>query len=145
MRALTDHFDVRDDQINLRPRESSPESLDATILVTAMVCSPGTLPATADWYADCHDPLVDARFLLAPHDGAQRTQERTRTTDAAGQGRFDDLPPGSYHLRPDVSVWWHAESDSVDAAGNVVVRAEQDANVWVFYCTGLGAPPPPGK
>src|SRR5215210_8426577 len=115
---------------------TAPESRDATILVTALRCRPEMLPATADWYADCQEPGAETQFVLAPRTTGQPGPEATRTTDASGQVRFDRLPPGTYHLRPIGPVWCRAESDSVDAVGDVVVRAGQNANVWVFYCTG---------
>jgi hypothetical protein len=42
------------------------------------------------------------------------------------------------------ATWCHAESDSVDAQGQVVVAAGERASVWIFNCVGAKNPPNTG-
>ena len=53
----------------------------------------------------------------------------TGATDGDGILRFTRLQPGTYDLQEVDATWCHAESDSVDARGQVVVAAgEQPAS-----------------
>jgi hypothetical protein len=54
------------------------------------------------------------------------------------------LQPGTYALKEVGAEWCHAESDSVDSRGNVIVRAGARANVWIFDCLGTRNPPNSG-
>jgi len=42
------------------------------------------------------------------------------------------------------ATWCHAESDSVNAQGQVVVAAGERASVWIFNCVGAKNPPNTG-
>jgi hypothetical protein len=42
------------------------------------------------------------------------------------------------------ATWCHAESDSVNAKGEVVVAAGERASVWIFNCVGAKNPPNTG-
>lgn len=48
---------------------------------------------------------------------------------------LDHLPPGRYQLEEVGSHWCHARSDSVEAQGQVVVKAGQWATAWAFNRT----------
>jgi len=50
---------------------------------------------------------------------------------------FASLDPGAYRLDLTGIDWCHAESDNVDASGDVVVEAGAEATVWIFTCTGV--------
>ncbi|MCC7024881.1 MAG: hypothetical protein IT338_18775, partial [Thermomicrobiales bacterium] len=51
---------------------------------------------------------------------------------------FGNLQPGTYQLQPEGGAWCYAESDNVDANGNVVVAADAESHVWSFTCGGPG-------
>ncbi len=51
-----------------------------------------------------------------------------------GEATFADLPPGRYDLDDVDGAWCHAESDAVNAEGDVVVEAGVATTVWLFYC-----------
>jgi hypothetical protein len=65
-------------------------------------------------------------------------------TDGDGILRFTRLQPGTYDLQEVDATWCHAESDSVDAQGQVVVAAGERASVWIFNCVGAKNPPNTG-
>ena len=54
--------------------------------------------------------------------------------------RFPNLAPGAYALTSLTGGWCHAESDGVDAQGQLLVAAGQRVGVWLFAC-GQAAPP----
>jgi hypothetical protein len=107
-----------------------------TILVDAWTC-PTSQPAAAyDWFGQCTTPASSMQFALYPATGGSAPLA-TGTPDAQGQVRFANLAPGTYQVRPEGAPWCHAESDHVDADGNVQVEAQTDSHVWSFVC---GAP-----
>ena len=67
-------------------------------------------------------------------DGAEPLA--TLAPGAQGQVRFPTLPPGTYEVRPEGIAWCHAESDHVDANGNVLVEPQVESHVWSFVCGG---------
>ena len=77
-------------------------------------------------------------------DGSQFVPVTTAATDSDGILRFTRLQPGTYDLKEVNAVWCHAESDSVDAQGHVVVGAGKRASVWIFDCIGAKRPPNTG-
>ena len=91
-------------------------------------------------------PLRSARpgsqFSLSVWDGSRFLPVVTGATDGDGI-RFTRLQPGTYDLQEVDATWCHAESDSVDAQGQVVVAAER-ASVWIFNCVGAKNPPNTG-
>jgi hypothetical protein len=70
-------------------------------------------------------------------EGGGTTPLATMATNAQGRARFGNLAPGVYQLVPEATIWCYAESDSVDANGNVLVDANLESHVWSFVC---GAP-----
>ena len=103
-----------------------------------------TAPSGFDWYDECSPQGAGVRFSLALLAGEERSALGTATTDGDGLVRFNRLDPGVYELREVDATWCRAESDSVDARGNVIVRAGQRANVWIFNCLGTTRPPNTG-
>jgi len=118
-----------------------------TIIVQKYGCalsSAQAAPAGFDWYRECGPQGAGVRFSLAWQDGDQVIDLGSAATDEDGLVRFGRLDPGTYQLEEIGAGWCRAESDSVDAAGDVVVRAGQRANVWIFNCLGTRTPPNTG-
>jgi hypothetical protein len=107
-----------------------------TILVDAWTCPTSPPDAAYDWFGQCTTPASGMQFGLYPASGGSAPLA-TGTPDAQGQVRFANLAPGTYQVRPEGAPWCHAESDHVDADGNVQVEAQTDSHVWSFVC---GAP-----
>jgi hypothetical protein len=56
---------------------------------------------------------------------------------ADGICRFGGLPPGIYRLEQTNGDWCHAESNSVNEQGDVIVEAGALATVWIFHCAAV--------
>jgi hypothetical protein len=97
------------------------------------VAAPG--PQGYDWHGQCSRPAAQAGFALAPKGGGN---QQTATASADGLARFANLAPGLYSLSQTNGRWCHAESDGVDASGNVVVKANARTTVWIFDCASGG-------
>jgi hypothetical protein len=104
-----------------------------TILVIAFDCPAGVDPATVDWYSTCTTASSGVTFRLVLN-GAPADSATTGTTDDQGNLTFGDLDPGTYHLTEETGDWCHAESDSVDEIGDVIVNANERSTVWIFHC-----------
>ena len=65
-------------------------------------------------------------------------------TSEDGLLRFSNLKPGTYQLKEVGADWCHAESDNVDAQGNLLARAGERTNVWIFNCIPTKEPPNTG-
>jgi hypothetical protein len=82
-------------------------------------------------------------FSLYPEGGAA-TPLATSDTNAQGRARFGNLSPGTYQLKPEGAlgsesmIWCYAESDRVDANGNIIVEADAESHVWSFTCNASG-------
>ncbi|MFN8662376.1 MAG: prealbumin-like fold domain-containing protein [Thermomicrobiales bacterium] len=87
-----------------------------------------------DWFGQCTSPAAGMQFSLFQVDGAAPVA--TLAPDAQGQVRFPNLAPGTYEVRPEGIAWCHAESDHVDANGNVLVEPQVESHVWSFVCGG---------
>ena len=106
---------------------------------------PVTVPPTGyDWYGRCSPQGQGVQFSLSIWDGAQFVPVTTAATDADGILRLTRLQPGVYDLQEVDAVWCKAESDSVNAQGNVVIEAGARASVWIFDCVGAKRPPNTG-
>jgi hypothetical protein len=105
------------------------------IVVEARACTIPAPQAGYDWFGQCQT-APDRNFSLYPQSGGT-TPLATATTNAQGRARFSDLAPGIYQVKPEGVVWCYAESDRVDANGNVTVEADVESHVWSFTC---GAP-----
>ncbi|MFN8589922.1 MAG: SpaA isopeptide-forming pilin-related protein [Thermomicrobiales bacterium] len=124
-----------------------PEDLTTTtgaLTVYKFAC-PITAPlAGFDWYGRCDPQGQGVRFSVSLRDGANLIPVITAATDADGILRLTRLQPGLYDLKEVDASWCHAESDSVNAQGNVVITAGQRASVWIFNCVGPKRPPNTG-
>lgn len=103
------------------------------VVVHATTCDVASPDAVTDWFRACLAPDAGATFALVPTGKAGGP--RTGVTAADGKLRFGQLPPGSYQLTLVNGAWCHAESDGVDARGNVIVEAGRRTNVWIFRCS----------
>ncbi len=124
-----------------------PDDLSTTtgaIVVHKQVCDASSYPAGFDWYGKCAAQAGGAQFSLALFEGGRFAPKSTGTVDDNGLLRFSRLQPGTYQLKEIGSTWCHAESDSVNARGDVVVRAGFRANVWIFNCVDTKSPPNTG-
>jgi hypothetical protein len=111
------------------------------IIAEAKMCS---IPQQGfDWFGQCTAPVTGMRFSLYPESGAS-TPLATTDTNAQGRARFGNLPPGTYQLKPEGAlgsesmIWCYAESDRVDANGNIIVEADAESHVWSFTCNASG-------
>ena len=124
-----------------------PEDLTGdtgAITVYKYACPVTTPSASFDWYGHCDPQGQGIRFSLSVWDGAAFTPVTTAATDADGILRLTRLQPGTYDLKELDGAWCHAESDSVNADGHVVVTAGKRASVWIFNCVGAKNPPNTG-
>ncbi|HEU5432772.1 MAG TPA: SpaA isopeptide-forming pilin-related protein, partial [Thermomicrobiales bacterium] len=117
--------------------ETAPDA--GAISVVGFACSVPTAQSGFDWFGQCQTPAAGLPFQVFDQAGSSTTPVATGTTNDRGRIRFPNLPPGTYQLAPSGSAWCHAESDSVDAQGNVVVKAGADSNIWIFTCTPGGS------
>lgn len=98
------------------------------------VCEIAEPGPEVDWAAVCALSIDGATFRLTPVEETAALPPSVGTT-AGGVLSFDQLPPGRYQLEEVDSCWCHAQSDSVNAEGQVVVEAGQRVTVWVYNCT----------
>jgi hypothetical protein len=111
----------------------STGAVDVRVLACA-VTRPA--PDNYDWHGQCAAPDSGAKFSLAPADGLGAKVDGASSAD--GWARFGKLSPGSYQLTQTDGAWCHAESDGVDAKGNLIVKAGQRTTVWIFECQTTG-------
>ncbi len=109
-------------------------STTGAIIVESWACGIGQPQQGFDWFGQCTTPGTNQTFSLYPESGG--TPLATETADAQGRVRFANLPPGTYQVRPEGTVWCYAESDRVDANGNVLVEPQAESHVWSFVCGG---------
>ncbi|MDF3040875.1 MAG: LPXTG-motif cell wall anchor domain protein, partial [Thermomicrobiales bacterium] len=124
-----------------------PEDLagdTGAITVYKYACPITVPPAGFDWYGRCDPQGQGVQFSLSVWDGSRYVPVVTGETDGDGILRFTRLQPGTYDLQEVDATWCHAESDIVDAQGQVVVAAGERASVWIFNCVGAKNPPNTG-
>jgi len=113
------------------------------IIAEAKMCSIPQPQQGFDWFGQCTDPVTGMSFSLYPESGAS-TPLATSDTNAQGRARFGNLPAGTYQLKPEGAlgsesmIWCYAESDRVDANGNIIVEADAESHVWSFTCNATG-------
>jgi hypothetical protein len=113
------------------------------IIAEAKMCSIPQPQQGFDWFGQCTTPVTGMNFSLYPESGAT-TPLATSDTNAQGRARFGNLPPGTYQLKPEGAlgsesiIWCYAESDRVDANGNIIVEADAESHVWSFTCNASG-------
>lgn len=103
----------------------APES--GSITITKYSCSGDVIDKSI-----C-DPGVDVAFLLTPVEGGAPIP---LTTDANGVATVD--AEGTFTLEEVGQRWCFAESQSVNAAGQVVVAAGQDVTIDIYNCNEVG-------
>jgi hypothetical protein len=108
------------------------------IIAEARVCPIAQPQEGYDWFGQCTTPAPDMSFSLSSPNGGDGTLPGTAETNAQGRARFGELAPGAYLLQPEGTLWCYAESDRVDADGNVLVEAGLESHVWSFVCGGPG-------
>ncbi|MGH2615326.1 MAG: MSCRAMM family protein, partial [Thermomicrobiales bacterium] len=124
-----------------------PEDLagDTGAITVYKYACPVTVPgASFDWFARCDPQGQGVRFSLAVLEADQFVPVVSGATDGDGILRFTRLQPGTYELTEVDAIWCHAESDSVNKNGHVVVEAGERASVWIFNCVGAKNPPNTG-
>jgi hypothetical protein len=116
------------------------------IKVTKYVCDlPGNKrPANFDWFANCSIETDGVKFTLSVLQGGKYVPKSTGLTNADGILSFGNLKPGTYQLKEVGADWCHAESDNVNPQGNLIVKAGQRTNVWIFNCVPTKTPPNTG-
>ena len=127
-----------------------PEDLTettGTILVRKYVCEVTDPPKGYDWSNECRLNDQGSSFELSPYDTETEEYGDVTTGQANPDGllRFTRLEPGEYRLREAEATWCHAESNSVNSRGDVVVRANALAEVWIYNCVDTDAPPNTGS
>lgn len=110
---------------------------NGAVVVQTYACDVAADATDVDWFDVCGAPTAEVTFRLSRPDGEDWVEVETQPTDADGLCRFGQLPPGTYQLEQADGIWCHAESDSVDEQGNVVVEAGVRATVWVFSCAAV--------
>jgi Prealbumin-like fold domain len=118
---------------------AAPSPTTGAINVVGFACAGPPTPSGFDWFGQCQRPATGMTFQVFATAGSATTPVATGTTNDRGQIRFPNLPPGTYQLAPTGSNWCHAESDSVDAQGQVVVTAGADSTIWSFTCPPGGS------
>ena len=103
------------------------------IQVRTVACDVEEAPADFDWYGQCRRP-AKAKLRLRAVEGGRGVDKGSGATDEGGRRTFRGLPPGTYRVAPEGGDWCHAECDSADDNGDVVLQAGQRATVWLFAC-----------
>jgi hypothetical protein len=108
------------------------------IIAEARVCPIAQPQEGYDWFGQCTTPAADMSFSLSSPSGGDGTLPGTAETNEQGRARFGELTPGAYLLQPAGTPWCYAESDRVDANGNVLVESGLESHLWSFVCGGPG-------
>jgi uncharacterized surface anchored protein len=101
-------------------------------------------PANFDWFGNCSVQTTGVRFTISQLVNGQYVPTLAGVTDANGLVKFNSLAPGTYKLQEVGADWCHAESDAVNAQGDVVVVAGKRSSVWIFNCIPTNQPPNTG-
>ena len=113
------------------------------IIAEAKMCSIPQPQQGYDWFGQCTSPVTGMSFSVYPESGGT-TPLATLQTNAQGRARFGNLPPGTYQVKPEGAlgaegmIWCYAESDRVDANGNILVEPDVESHVWSFTCNASG-------
>lgn len=127
------------------PEVLTPDT--GTILVRKFVCEIKTPPKGYDFEKECGLSHQNASFSLAKYDPETQTYGEPVVVQANPDGfaRWTHLAPGSYKLVEVDGTWCHAESNSVNAQGDVVVQANKLSEVWIWNCVEPQTPPNTGS
>ena len=115
------------------------------IIVHKYVCNGGKFPAGFDYFANCPAATNGIKFAISFKQGDTFVPRTTGVTNQNGILSFGRLRPGTYNLKEVGGDWCNAKSDDVDAQGNLIVRAGQRTNVWIFNCVPTKQPPNTGS
>ena len=113
------------------------------IIAEAKMCSIPQPQQGYDWFGQCTSPVTGMSFSVYPESGGTAPLA-TLQTNAQGRARFGNLPPGTYQVKPEGAlgaegmIWCYAESDRVDANGNIIVEPDFESHVWSFTCNATG-------
>jgi hypothetical protein len=108
------------------------------LLVQTYTCAISAPPPDYDWFGACTPAGSESTYRLAPQGGTG-SEDRTDASDESGEAEFGNLEPGLFDLTRVDRNWCHAESDNVDAQGNVVINAGERTTVWIFSCDGTAS------
>jgi hypothetical protein len=114
------------------------------IVVHKYACNGRNFPAGFDYFANCPPEADGVKFAISFRQENKFVPKTTGITNQNGLISFGRLRPGTYSLKEVGGDWCHAKSDSVDAQGNLIVRAGQRTNVWIFNCVPTKQPPNTG-
>ena len=101
-----------------------------------------------DWENECERPNEPIAFEIVRIDPKTRDaigQPVRINTNSDGIVQFPMLTPGTYKLAEVDGEWCFAQSNSVDAQGDVVVSQNKLSEVWVYNCVGTKQPPNTGS
>ena len=113
---------------------STPAIETGTVVVQIATCGDvGTDTSGFDWFGACDAGEAGHAFTLTPLDTGS-DEVAAAATSKTGIATFGDLAPGTWDLADPARHWCHAESNNVNAEGNVVVTAGGETTVWLFYC-----------
>ncbi|MGI8975212.1 MAG: SpaA isopeptide-forming pilin-related protein [Thermomicrobiales bacterium] len=118
------------------------------VLVRKFTCDVDEPTKGYNFEDECRLSDENAQFELKQFNEELQDFEEDGTVVTAnpdGFVRHSDLRPGTYQLREVGSNWCHANSDSVDSNGDVVVRAGAVSQVWIYNCVGPEVPPNTGS
>ncbi|HWV34684.1 MAG TPA: SpaA isopeptide-forming pilin-related protein, partial [Thermomicrobiales bacterium] len=132
-------------QFFLVPEQLSKDT--GAILVQKFSC-PIDKPAKGyDWANECERSTTQVPFSLGLVDNETQEVQKLSEIQANPDGlvRFINLAPGTYKLEEVGAKWCFAQSNSVDAKGNVVVNPNKLSEVWIYNCVGANQPPNTGS
>jgi len=116
-----------------RVRDENAADAGAIVVRTA-ACDIDREQEGFDWFGQCRRP-TKARLRLRAREGNDFVEKETVATDSSGRRGFRNLVAGTYRIAPEGAGWCHAECDSIDEQGDIVLEAGQQTTVWLFNCT----------
>jgi hypothetical protein len=117
------------------PEPTPTPAPTGSIVVRSFLCEPGiSAGEEIDWYTVCDEPAAETAFSVESTTLGTGGEPMTGQADENGELAFNGLDPATYHLERTDGNWCHAESDSVNENGDVMVEAGDDATIWVFSC-----------
>lgn len=117
------------------------------ILVHKFSC-PIDKPAKGyDWANECERSSEQVAFSIDIFNKEMQDFEPIKEVTANPDGlvRFTILDLGTYKLQEVGAKWCFAQSNSVNADGNVVVQPNRLSEVWIYNCVGTSQPPNTGS
>ncbi|MGC4106296.1 MAG: SpaA isopeptide-forming pilin-related protein [Thermomicrobiales bacterium] len=123
-----------------------PAQGTGTILVHKYICDVKTPPKGYNFEQACRLSDQQAKFQISAYNAETKQFDAGPTGRANPDGilRFLNLKPGTYKLVEVDGQWCHAKSNAVDSAGNLVVKPNEFAEVWIYNCVEPNTPPNTG-